>query len=63
MGQRGVCGGSIVKQGAEKGKPDERVNLRWNEVNIPLEEHFRLVFGLQELRGWLQLRPGDKVAI
>ena len=63
MGQRGVCEGSVVKHGAEKGKPDERVNLRWNEVNIHLEEHFRLVSGLQELRRWLQLRPGDKVAI
>ena len=63
MGRGGVRGGSVVEQGAEKGKPDERVNLRWNEVNIHLEEHFRLVFGLQELRGWLQLRLGDKVAI
>ena len=63
MGPGGVCGGSVVEQWAEKGKPDERVNLRRNEVSIHLEEHFGLVFGIQVLRGWLQLRPGDKVAI
>ena len=51
MGLGGVHGSSVVEQGAEKRKPDERVNLRWNEVNIHLEEHFRLVFGLQVLTG------------
>ena len=44
-------GGSAVKQGAEKGKPDERVNLCRNDVSIHLEEHFGLVLGLQVLRG------------
>ena len=58
-----MCGRSVVEQGAEKGKPDERVNLCRNDVSVYLEEHFGLVFGLQVLRGWLQLRPGDKVAI
>ena len=58
------CGwGFVIEQGAEKGKPDERVNLWRNEVSIHLEEHFGLVFGLHVLRGWLQLRPEDKVAI
>jgi len=27
MGLGGVCGGFVVEQGAEKGKPDERINL------------------------------------
>ena len=27
MGRGGMCGGSVVKQGADKGKVDERVNL------------------------------------
>ena len=56
MGQGGVCGGFVVEQGAEKEKPDGR-----NEVSIHLEEHFGLVFGLQLLRGWLQLRRRGSV--
>ena len=58
MGQGGGCGGFVVEQGAEKEKPDGRT-----EVSIHLEEHFGLVFGLQLLRGWLQLcRRGSVVA-
>ena len=63
MGRGGVCGGFVVKQGSEKGKPNERVNLWRNEESIHLKESFGLVFGLQVLRKQLQLRPGDKVAI
>ena len=51
MGRGGVHGGSVVKQGVEKGKSNERVNLWRNEVSIHLEEHLWLVFGLQVLRG------------
>ena len=58
------CVWRICSQAGERErKPNERVNLWRNEVSIHLEEHFRLVFGIQVLRRWLQLRPGDKVAI
>ena len=62
MGQGGVCGGFVVEQGAEKEKPNGRVNRGRNEVSVHLEEHLGLVFGLQLLRGWLQLcRRGSVV--